>query len=86
MKISSHIQSFCGEVLNKLLLDAGIDGDVGFVAEVTVRLLHVQIKVASFRIVSQILPVDSVLNFELQNGLTGSTTDNVHMSPDIWNL
>jgi hypothetical protein len=52
----------------------------------TVRLLHVQIKVASFRLVSQIIPVDSILHFWLKNGLTGSTTNDIDMSPDIWNL
>ena len=78
--------NFKGKIVLVCIPDAGIDGDVGFVAEVTVRLLHVQIKVASFRIVSQILPVDSVLNFELKNGLTGSTADDVHMSPNVRNL
>ena len=52
----------------------------------TVRLLHVQIKVASFRLVSQIIPVDSILHFWLKNGLTGSTTNDIDMSPDFWNL
>ena len=43
-------------------------------------------QVASFRLVSQIIPVDSILHFWLKNGLTGSTTNDIEMSPDIWNL
>ena len=78
--------NFKGKIVLVCIPDAGIDGDVGFVAEVTVRLLHVQIKVASFRLVSQIIPVDSILHFWLKNGLTGSTTNDIEMSPDIWNL
>jgi hypothetical protein len=41
---------------------------------------------APFGNVVQLLPVDSVLNFELKNGLSRSLTDDVDVSPDIWNL
>jgi hypothetical protein len=55
---STHI-IFCGEVKkkqdDKLLLDAGVNGDVRFFAEVTILFLHVQFIVASFLIVSHFL-------------------------------
>ena len=66
--------------------DAGFDVDVRFVSEVAVSLFNLQIEIRLGRLVPQLLPVDSVLDAELNNSLTSTASDYVYVTPDIGNL
>lgn len=66
--------------------NASVDGDMGLVSEVTVSFFDEEIEIRARRFIPQFLPVDAVLNFQLQDGLSSSSTNNIHMAPNIRNL
>lgn len=66
--------------------DAGLNGDVRFVTKMTVSFIDVQFKVTSFGNVFHFFPIDSILHFELDDGLASSSTDHVDVTPDIVDL
>lgn len=57
-----------------------------FVTEVAVRFVDMQIKETFLWSVFEIVQIDAVLHFELQNSLASTTTNDIHVTPNIRNL